>query len=248
MYLKIISSSLKKKTEMDIVIIILLVWMIVFLHLVWFDIKPLEWFRGKECKGERAIQETPQEIPAQEHDFMGKSLVRASVTKPLAANTPPLTAIPEEGEEVDEKDVTFAPSKPDKALRQMTPEEEKDAFKSFSYSKEEQDDEDEYPAEGYATGLTSEDMEKAVSVANGAKASKDEELKAGKTLKEMDGTELLDLLTKKNPVFKARVRDLLDKCERAKADAEDEIPSAADKGHKSFMIGKSTDIDIRDFI
>ena len=233
---------------MDIVIIILLVWMIVFLHLVWFDIKPLEWFRGKECKGERAIQETPQEIPAQEHDFMGKSLVRASATKPLAANSQPVTAIPEEGEEVDEKDVTFAPPKQEKTLRQMTPEEEKEAFKSFSYSNEEQDDEDEYPAEGYATGLTSEEMEKAVSVANGAKASKDEELKAGRTLKEMDGTELLDLLTKKNPVFKARVRDLLDKCERAKADAEDEIPSAADKGHKSFMIGKSTDIDIRDFI
>ena len=233
---------------MDIVIIILLVWMIVFLHLVWFDIKPLEWFQGKECKGERAVQETPQEIPAQEHDFMGKSLVRASATKPLAANSQPVTAMSEEGEEVDEKDVTFAPSKQEKTLRQMTPEEEKEAFKSFSYSKEEQDDEDEYPAEGYATGLTSEEMEKAVLVANGAKASKDDELKAGKTLKEMDGTELLDLLTKKNPVFKARVRDLLDRCERMEAETETESTSATDKGRKSFMIGKSTDIDIRDFI
>ena len=149
---------------------------------------------------------------------------------------------------MDEKDVTFAPPKSEGSLRQMTPDEEKEAFKSFAYSKEELDDEDEYPAEGYATGLTSEEIEKAVSVANGAKASKDEELKAGKTLKEMDGTELLDLLTKKNPVFKAKVRDLLDKCERAKADAEDEIPLATDKGRKSFMIGKSTDIDIRDFI
>ena len=222
--------------------------MIVFLHLVWFDIKPLEWFQGKECKGERAVQETPQEIPAQEHDFMGKSLVRASATKPLAANSQPVTAMSEEGEEVDEKDVTFAPSKQEKTLRQMTPEEEKEAFKSFSYSKEEQDDEDEYPAEGYATGLTSEEMEKAVLVANGAKASKDDELKAGKTLKEMDGTELLDLLTKKNPVFKARVRDLLDRCERMEAETETESTSATDKGRKSFMIGKSTDIDIRDFI
>ena len=222
--------------------------MIVFLHLVWFDIKPLEWFQGKECKGERAVQETPQEIPAQEHDFMGKSLVRASATKPLAANSQPVTAMSEEGEEVDEKDVTFAPSKQEKTLRQMTPEEEKEAFKSFSYSKEEQDDEDEYPAEGYATGLTSEEMENAVSVANGAKATKGEELRAGRTLKEMDGTELLDLLTKKNPVFKARVRDLLDRCERMEAETETESTSATDKGRKSFMIGKSTDIDIRDFI
>ena len=233
---------------MDIVIIILLVWMIVFLHVVWFDIKPLEWFRGKGCKGERAIQETPQRTPAQEHDFMGKSLVRASATKPLTANTPPLTAIPAEGEDVDEKDVTFAPPKQEKTLRQMTPEEEEEAFKSFSYSKGEQDDEDEYPAEGYADGLTSEEMEKAVSVANGAKATKDEELKAGKTLKAMDGTELFDLLTKTSPAFKTRVRDLLDRCEKMETETETESTSATDKGRKSFMIGKSTDIDIRDFI
>lgn len=116
---------------MDIVIIILLVWMIVFLHLVWFDIKPLELFRGKECKGERAVQETSQEIPAQEHDFMGKSLVRASATKPFAANSQPVTAMLEEGEEVDEKDVTFAPPKQEKTLRQMTPEEEKRGFQEF---------------------------------------------------------------------------------------------------------------------
>ena len=233
---------------MDIVIIMLLVWMIVFLHLVWFDIKPLEWFRGKECKGERAIQETPQRIPAQEHDFMGKSLVRASATKPLAANAPPVTAIHEEGEEVDEKDVTFAPPKQEKTLRQMTPEEEKEAFKSFCYSKEEQDDEDEYPAEGYATGLTSEEMEKAVSVANGAKASKGEELKAGKVLKELDGTELIELLTKKNPAFKSKVRELLDRCEKTEANGGEDYSSTSDKGRKSFMIEKSTDIDIRDFI
>ena len=233
---------------MNIVIIILLIWLIVFLHLVWLDIKPWDLIRGRGRKPKANESEMHIQTQAEEHNFMGKSLVRANAMKPVAANSPPVTAIQEEGEEVDEKDVTFAPPKQEKTLRQMTPEEEKEAFKSFSYSKEEQDDEDEYPAEGYATGLTSEEMEKAVSVANGAKASKDEELKAGKTLKEMDGTELLDLLTKKNPVFKARVRNLLDKCERAKANDEEDYSSAADKGRKSFTIGKSTDIDIRDFI
>ena len=232
---------------MNIVIIILLIWLIVFLHLVWLDIKPSDLMRGRK-KQEQPNARAPEQETEKESDFVGKSMVTVKSKVTNAAIVTPKAPQAEEGEEVDEKDVTFAPSKPDKALRQMTPEEEEEAFKNFTYSKEEQDDEDEYPAEGYATGLTSEEMEKAVSVANGAKASKDEELKAGKTLKEMDGTELLDLLTKKNPVFKARVRDLLDKCERAKADAEDEIPSAADKGHKSFMIGKSTDIDIRDFI
>ena len=231
--------------SMNTVIVILLVWMIVFLHIVWLDINPRKWLHGN--KGDSHLKPVEQ-AKVEDGSFIGKSLVRIRAEGTNAASAAPKVPQAEEGEEVDEKDVTFASPKPDKALRQMTPEEEKEAFKSFSYSKEDQDDEDEYPVEGYATGLTSEEMEKAVSVANGAKASKDEELKAGRTLKEMDGTELLDLLTKKNPVFKARVRDLLDKCERAKADAGDEIPSAADKGRKSFMIGKSTDIDIRDFI
>ena len=232
---------------MNIVIIILLVWLIVFLHLVWFDIKPWDLIRGRK-KQEQPTARAPEQETEKDSDFIGKSLVKVKPKVTNAASITPKAPQAEEGEEVDEKDVTFAPPKSEGSLRQMTPDEEKEAFKSFAYSKEELDDEDEYPAEGYATGLTSEEMEKAVSVANGAKASKDEELKAGKTLKEMDGTELLELLTKKNPVFKSRVRELLDKCERAKANDEEDYSSTADKGRKSFMIEKSTDIDIRDFI
>ena len=232
---------------MNIVIIILLVWLIVFLHLVWFDIKPWDLIRGRK-KQEQPTARAPEQETEKDSDFIGKSLVKVKPKVTNAASITPKAPQAEEGEEVDEKDVTFAPPKSEGSLRQMTPDEEKEAFKSFAYSKEEVDDEDEYPAEGYATGLTSEEMEKAVLVANGAKASKDEELKAGKTLKEMDGTELLELLTKKNPVFKSRVRELLDKCERAKANDEEDYSSTADKGRKSFMIEKSTDIDIRDFI
>ena len=232
---------------MNIVIIILLVWLIVFLHLVWLDVKPLDLMRGRK-KQEQPTARAPEQETWKEADFIGKSLVKVKPKVTNAASVTPKAPQAEEGEEVDEKDVTFAPPKTGTTLRQMTPEEEQEAFKSFSYPKEEQEDEDEYPAEGYATGLTSEEMEKAVSVANGAKVCKDEELKAGKTLKEMDGTELLELLTKKNPVFKSRVHELLDKCERAKAIGEEEHPSKANKGRKSFMIEKTTDIDIRDFI
>ena len=232
---------------MNIVIIILLIWLIVFLHLVWLDIKPWDLIRNGR-KQEQPTTRAPEQKTGKESNFIGKSLVKVKSKVTNAANVTPKAPQAEEGEEVDEKDVTFAPPKQEKTLRQMTPEEEKEAFKSFSYSKEEQDDEDEYPTEGYASGLTSEEMEKAVSVANGAKATKDEELKAGKTLKEMDGTELFDLLTKTSPAFKTRVRALLDRCERMEAETKTESTSATDKGRKSFMIGKSTDIDIRDFI
>ena len=87
-------------------------------------------------------------------------------------------------------------------------------------------------------------MERAVSIANSAHVTQDEELKAGTILKEMAGTELIELLTRNNPTFKSRVRDLLDRCERMETTSH----STTDKGHKSFMIEESTDIDIRDFI
>ena len=221
--------------------------MIVFLHLVWFDIKPLEWFRGKECKGERAVQETPQEIPAQEHDFMGKSLVRASVTKPLAANTPPLTAIPEEGEEVDEKDVTFAPPKHDSGLRQMTPEEEEEAFKSFRYSKEE--NADETPAENYAEGYTYEDMVEAMKVAKKPEATKSEEAKAGKVLDYLDGTELLNVLEKNQADFSKRVRSIIEKYKSQDGGNTASGEETPDNGKKPFKLPENpTEFNIRDFV
>ena len=219
-----------------------------FIHFVWLDIKPWESLKKMVFRVEGTMQEVPQQPSFKEYDFIGKSLVRIIDTKPVTAIFQPLTAIAEEGEDVEEKDVTFAPPKQEKPLRQMTPEEEEEAFRSFSYSKEDNIDEDEYPADGYAKGLTSEEMERAVSVANGAKATRKEEREAGQVLREMDGTELLDLLTRNNQVFKARVRDLLDRCEMMETDAEDENPSSTTKGHKSIMTEKSTDIDIRDYI
>lgn len=234
--------------SMNTVIVILLVWLIVFLHFVWLDIKPWEWLRGQMKPESQQGKDEPERQPQATGNFIGKSLVKIEAKVTNAASVTPKVPQAEEGEEVDEKDVTFAQPKQEKAIRQMTPEEEEEAFKSFRYSKEEQDDDDEYPAEGYATGLTSEEMEHAVSVANGAKATNEEELKAGKVLKEMDGTELINLLTKKNPAFKSKVRELLDKCERANKEANEETPAATERGRKSFMIEKTTDIDIRDFI
>ena len=119
---------------MNIVIIILLIWLIVFLHLVWLDIKPWELMRGRK-KQEQPNARGPEQETEKESDFVGKSMVTVKSKVTNAASVTPKAPQAEEGEEVDEKDVTFAPSKPDKALRQMTPEEEEEAFKSFTYSR-----------------------------------------------------------------------------------------------------------------
>lgn len=232
---------------MNAVIIILLVWIIVFLHLVWLDIKPWEWLRDRRRQG-RPEARAQEQTTGKDVNFIGKSLVQVKPKETNAASVTPKAPQAEEGEEVDEKDVTFVPPKQEKALRQMPPEEEEEAFKSFSYSKGELSYEDDYPASGYAEGLTCEEMERAVSVANGAKATKDEEQNAVRTLKDMEGTELIELLTSNNPAFKARVRNLLDRCERMKNETGTESTLATDKGRRSFKTENSTDIDIRNFI
>ena len=225
---------------MNTILIILLVWLIVFLHLIWFDIKPGDLVRGIAKKRDKELSEEPVQTATKEHDFMGKSLVRANATTPLAANTPPLTAIPEEGEEVDEKDVTFAPPKSEKALRQMTPEEEREAFKSFKFSKEE--DAEEIPADNYAEGYTYEDMVEAVRVARKATATKSEEDKAGKVLTYLDGTELLNMLERNQSEFSKRVRSIIQKYK-----SQNEGSSVNDR--KPFKLPEDpTEFNIRDFV
>ena len=219
--------------------------MIVFLHLVWFDIKPSDLIRNIGRKPQKTMQ-VKQSVPqVKESDFMGKSLVRANATKPVAANSQPVAAISEEGEEVDEKDVTFAPPKPEKTLRQMTPEEEKEAFKSFKYSKDE--DAEEVPADNYAEGYTYEDMVEAVKVAKKATASKSEEAKAGKVLKDLDGTELLHIMERGHEDFSKRVRSLIQKHEAEESSATKENGNPA--RNKPFNVPVNpTEFNIRDFI
>jgi hypothetical protein len=128
---------------MNTVIVILLIWLIVFLHFVWLDIKPWELMRDRKIQKQPQVRSPETEI-GKGSDFIGRSHVKIIVNETNAANIAPKAPRTEEGEDVDAKDVTFAPSKREKMLRQMTPEEEEEAFRNFTYSKEEQIDEDEY--------------------------------------------------------------------------------------------------------
>ena len=220
--------------------------MIVFLHLVWFDIKPSDLIRNIGRKPQKTMQ-VKQSVPqVKESDFMGKSLVRANATKPVAANSQPVTAISEEGEEVDEKDVTFAPSKAEKTLRQMTPKEEEEAFKSFKFSKE--DDAEETPAENYAEGYTYEDMVEAVKVAKKPTATKSEEAKAGKVLDYLDGTELLNILEKNQADFSKRVRSIIEKYKNQEGDNTADGEESPNPRAPFKLPENPTEFNIRDFI
>lgn len=230
---------------MNTIIVILLVWLIVFLHFVWLDIKPRDLIKGCVRKSKTDVPDKCAQSRTEEHDFMGKSLVRANATKPVADISVPVAAIPEEGEEVDEEDVTFAPPKPEKSLRQMTPEEEKEAFKSFKFSKEE--DAEETPTDNYAEGYTYEDMVEAMKVAKKAKATKSEEEQAGKVLNYLDGTELLNMLEKNQAEFSKRVRSIIKKYQ-SQNEGSNANGTTLD-GRKPFKLPEnSTEFNIRDFV
>jgi len=193
--------------------------MIVFMHCVWLDIKPWEWALKRKNKSRK--KQSPRIDPpiSQERDFIGKSLVRMSAKMTNAASATPNVPQAEEGEEVDEKDVTFAPPKQENGLRQMTPEEEEEAFKSFRYSKEE--DAEETTAENYAEGYTYEDMVEAI----------------------------LNVLEKNQADFSKRVRSIIEKYKSqdgGNTASEEETP---DNGRKPFKLPENpTEFNIRDFI
>ena len=231
---------------MNIVIIILLVWLIVFLHLVWFDIKPWDLIRGRK-KQEQPTARAPEQETEKDSDFIGKSLVKVKPKVTNAASITPKAPQAEEGEEVDEKDVTFAPPKQDSGLRQMTPEEEEEAFKSFKYSQEE--DAEDTPAGNYAEGYTYEDMVEAMKVAKKPVATKSEEAKAGKVLDYLDGTELLNMLEKNQADFSKRVRSIIEKYKSQDGGNTASKEESPNNGRKPFKLPENpTEFNIRDFV
>jgi len=231
---------------MTIILIIFVVWLILFMHCVWLDIKPWEWaLKRKNKSGEKQSPKMGSPI-SPERDFIGKSLVRMRGKVTNAASATPNVPQAEEGEEVDEKDVTFAQPKAEKSIRQMTPEEEAEAFKSFKFSKE--DDAEDTPDENYAEGYTYEDMVEAMKVAKKPAATKSEEAKAGRVLTHLDGTELLNMLEENQAEFSKRVRSIIKKYKNSNG-MQKVHDTIITNGKKPFKLPENpTEFNIRDFV
>ena len=231
---------------MTTILIILVIWLIVFMHFVWLDIKPWEWAMRRKSKSQEVSAPEIERSALKDMDFIGKSLVKVKAKVTNAASVTPKAPQAEEGEEVDEKDVTFAPPKPEKTLRQMTPEEEAEAFKSFKFSKEEETD--DTPDENLAEGYTYEDMVEAMKVAKKPVATKSEEAKAGKVLSHLDGTELLHMLEENQAEFSKRVRSIIKKYQSH--DKGNHVGrTETDFGRKPFKLPENpTEFNIRDFV
>lgn len=173
-------------------------------------------------------------------DIMGKSLF----VMPEKRN---------EGEAVDEKDVTFTDKisgkEPEKSAR--VPDEKLDeVFEDMritdvpvQYGKEDEYDE----LQPRAGGTSFEDIDTAVGTLKKAKASIEEIRHAGKVFTEMEGNELFEKLTQ-SPEINRRVRMVLTICLNGGEHTEPAEKPLRRTRHVSKVPDNIKDFDIRDFI
>lgn len=189
-----------------------------------------------------------KEATAGEADIIGKSRFRMASTR-TTATTPPVpdAATSEKGEEVSSDDVTF-----DDENREATPNpaqvpEEKldEVFSDIPPSEigyGEDEPEDEEPHKGQASGVSFDEIGKAVGIAGKTSPTNEEKRQAGKVFSELEGTELLDKLHKSLKVKISGCIDFYLYDEQAKA-----TEKAAVK--KELVIPERLeDFNIRDFL
>lgn len=159
-------------------------------------------------------------------DVIGKSTFILPASKPLGATLKPVDAIIEKAENQTKKDSTFVPVSdnhplqvPDKELDGMfddaPPEGETnnpmDIEISMDYEEDEEDTPERMPSGTVASGVSFEDMCTAVKVLNQPKgtASEQEERQAGRTLSELQNTDVMQQIVSSEPKKTDRVSELI---------------------------------------
>ena len=143
-------------------------------------------------------------------DIVGKSSFRMKPTTPKPIIPTPQTIMPSETESAEEKASTFAPDADNRRPAQLTEAELDAAFEHLEIPDvplEYEDDEaagaDEemllavHPA-GYASGVSFEQIDRAVRTASDASATDAERREAGRIFGQIEGTELYDRLVDLN--------------------------------------------------
>lgn len=161
-------------------------------------------------------------------EILGKSSFVLSVSVPLNATLKPLEATEEEKEKAVEKDDTFVPE-PEKHPLQVPDEELDEVFNNTPPEGEENEPMDidvslDYEEEderlqgcgasgAIASGVSFEDMCAAVKVLAKAKetVSEQEEKEAGRTLTELQHTDMFEQLTANHPQRAERVTELINR-------------------------------------
>lgn len=182
----------------------------------------LLWEKRQRAERPEPDEPQPERRAADTADIVGKSLFKMTEKVPVAAVSVPQAATYGESEEVQEEDITFAEEIPsqreqngnsfpvmpnaagimqtEKTPVEQIPDDKLDeTFSDIRISDVPVEYDGDGPKQdvpaGYASGVSFEEIDKAVRTAKNPSASEEERHSAGKVFTRMEGNELFDKLT-----------------------------------------------------
>ena len=221
--------------------VLLFIWVVLYIIWTFLFLCYERWKKRKSDKSVAAILPRKDGLTT---NVIGESTFILPVSKPLGANMKPVGATTEKVENQSEKDSTFVPDSdnhplqvPDEELDGMfddaPPEGETndpmDVEVSMDYEEDEEEDTPEQvPSDTIASGISFENMCAAVKVLNQPKGtvSEQEERQAGRTLLELQHTDVMQQIVSSEPKKNDRISELislhLDTFRKQQGEAEEE--------------------------
>ena len=193
-------------------------------------------------------EEKPKPVEKKEDNgIVGKSNFKMP---PKVPRTVPDTATADEGEAVNEEDITFADETDGQTSEDLTQEELAEIFSDHRGSDVRGDDdwdEEDMKVEGYASGASFEDIDTAVRTVKKQTSTKEEKQQAGKVFNQIRNSELFDSITESMESVGDRVVEMMEiflKQPQAQA-----VKVAEVFAPKPFKLPDSIeDFDIRDYV
>ena len=188
-------------------------------------------------------EEKPKPVEkVEDNGIVGKSNFKMP---PKVPRTVPDTATVDEGEAVNEEDITFADETDGQTSEDLTREELAEIFSDYRGSDVRGDDDwdEEYmQVEGYASGASFEDIDTAVRTVKKPTPTKEEKQQAGKVFTQIKDSELLETIKERQAALGRRIMDLMDRY------LDNPIPQM-DVAPRPFRLPDSIeDFDIRDYV
>jgi len=167
---------------------------------------------GKQSKEDAALPIKPTE---EVEDIVGKSLFKMEMKTPLATKQTPQAATSAKGEEIMDIDIIFADESDQPTPARLPNDKLDEAFTHIQISDvplayEENETEDEVPTTGFATGVSFEEIDEAMKIANSPAATEDESRRAGLVFTELEGNELFTQLIKSSSTRSKKITELMD--------------------------------------
>lgn len=194
-------------------------------------------------------------------DIVGKSSFRMKSMTPKTIIPTPQTITPSETESAAEKAPTFAPEAKKRSPARLTDEELDAAFEHLEIPDvplEYEDDEaagadEEMPLAvhptGYASGVSFEQIDRAVRTASDASATDAERREAGRVFEQIEGTELYDRLVSGSAAVGEKISRLMDCYLSQPILMEGDVEAVAVRPQNITDAPDNTDgFDIRDFV